>query len=376
LQTLTAPPREHLTADQVRAIVRGHVDVDIGADLLDADGAFLEDLTSDLQAGGSVELNSHRTVHRTCRVLLSRELDWGAVRLRLWMTLASKTTGLALKAFVGVFLLETPTTVTGRTPRTWVVEGYDLLGALAVDGGRTYRVAAGTKITDAVVQAIAAAGITATVQLASTGDAPTLPSDMVWSMRDDVTWLRIVNDLLAAGGYRGLWADHLGRYRSEPYRPPQDRGVEWEYDAGHVDTILGDRMELTTDLWQIPNRWVFYVDDPARGEPVAGDTLYIVDTPDTDPTSAAARGRVIPRKVAVDAADHASLVSQGDRIAARDREVTTRAAVTVGANPLHGHFDVIRLVDAEAGVSGKWQVTSWSLPLDGSDMTLDAKAVS
>lgn len=374
MQILTAIPRDGLTADQVRSVLAAsHVTVDVGADLLDAAGVFIEDISTDVELGGHVEHGSFRTVHRTCKVRMTRELDWGAVRLRLKMTVTAG--GVTVPAYIGVFLLETPTTASGWSPRTWEVEGYDLLGGLAVQVGETYRVAAGSTVTDAVTQAVVDSGLSATVTLADSGTAPTLPTDMVWSVRDDVTWLRVVNDLLAAGGYRAVWADAGGRLRSEPYQPPSERPSEWTYDTSTDDTVVAPELEVTSDLWAAPNRWVFYVDDPQQGNPVEGVTQYTVVNQAAGPTSVDRRGRMITRKVPLSAADYASLVSQGDRIAEGDRRVSTEVEFSVGPNPLHGHFDVVTLIDAEAALSGRWQVSSWRLPLDGGDMTLTARQI-
>ena len=373
MQTLTAAPRDHLTADQVRQIVAGNITVDIGADLLDTDGQYLDDLTADLQPSGHIEHRSHRVIHRTCRMQLARELQWGAVRIRPWMTLASG--GLTMKAYLGVFLLETPTMSSGEEPRTWTVEGYDLLAGLNGEVGRTYRVAAGTRVGAAVEQAVADSGLTVTVNISGSGDSPAIPNDMTWSVRDDVTWLRVVNDLLAAGGYRAAYVSAAGSLRSEPYLAPSARPTEWNYDADAADTTVGVAADVEKDLWGVPNTWVFYVDDPAQGEPVEGSTMYTVVNQSDGLTSIDNRGRTVVAKRALEAADYTSLVSQGDQLVEQDRQVVTKAKMTVGPNPLHGHFDIVDVAHPDAGVTGRWQVSSWRLPLDGSDMDLEARSV-
>jgi len=55
--------------------------------------------------------------------------------------------------------------------------------------------------------------------------------------------------------------------------------------------------------------------------------------------------------------------------------IVNYVSVAVSPNPIHDHFDVVDFVDAALGVNGRYLVTEWSLPLDGSDMTLELRGV-
>jgi len=374
MQITTASPRDLLTDVQVRDVVAGNIVVDVGADLLDADGTLLEDVSADVVPAGQIVYGAYRTIHRTCQVQLARELSWGTVRLRPWMDLTAG--GVTVRTFLGVFLLDTPVRqVDESSDPVWQADGYDLLAALDSPVGATYQVAAGTGLQTAVEAAVAAAGVVAPVVLTEVGDAPATAEGLTWALRDGVTWLRVVNDLLDQAGYRSLRADEAGRFRSQPYRPPTLRPVEWVYDATASDTTVVPDAAVEQDLFDVPNRWVFWVDDPERGEPTAGTTLYEVVNQSDGVTSIDQRGRIISAVHATEAADFASLVAAGDAQVERARQSSASATVTVGPNPLHGHFDIVRLTWPAAGVAGRWQVVGWTLPLDGSDMTLELRKV-
>lgn len=374
MQLVTAAPhRSHLTGDQVRRIIEAsHLEVDLGVELLDADDRFLADISGDVD-DGVVEHGNYRTIHGTCRLTLTRRLDWGGQRVRPYMTLTAG--GLTARFDLGVYLLSTPTRSAGTAPVTYQVEGYDKLHVLDTPIGSTYRVAAGTGHLAAVVAAINAAGETK-IRIASLGDDTPLPRDRVWPIAEESTWLRVVNDLLDAVGRQAVWCDDDGWYRSEPYQSPTVRAPEWLYDADDQErTTVGEDRTEEADFHATPNRWVFIRDDPEAGLPVDGDGRYQVDDVDGGVTSQQARGRVITRVVPVDTSTQAALVAKADRMVANDRQVIRSLRLTVGPNPLHAHFDVVTVRDAELGVDTRAVIRSWVLPLDGSDMTLDMREV-
>jgi len=189
--------------------------------------------------------------------------------------------------------------------------------------------------------------------------------------------LGIINDLLEAIGYRSLWVGPDGYYRSEPYVAPADRGAEWTYSADSATTTVAEDRTSSADYFDTANRWIFVRDDPAASTfPTEGDGIYTVTNQSDGPTSIDQRGRTIPTVVPLDAASQPALVSQGDRIVATSKRLDRRLSLSVGVNPLHSHFDVVTIIDAQLGLSGaKYVVTDWSMPLTGEDTQLDLKAV-
>jgi hypothetical protein len=189
-----------------------------GCDLLDADDTFIEDISADLIAdGSSVEHNVFATIHRLCTLRISRELVWGSQRVRPWLTLSSDGVSWVLWP-LGVFVLTTPETEVSESPRVFEVQGYDKLQVLDTPLSSTYSLAAGDPVIAAVEALIAAAGETS-INIDQTAAATVAAGTQTYSILDEEwTTLRVCNDLLDSIGYRGLWCDENGAYRSEPYR--------------------------------------------------------------------------------------------------------------------------------------------------------------
>jgi hypothetical protein len=377
--------RDGLSAAEVTALLQADaLTVSGGLELLAPDLSVVEDISDDL-LGGQVEHSLHATIHRTCDLSLSRSLVWGVDLVRPFMLLSDGQRSARFN--VGVFALTTPERQVGELPETFAVQGFDRLYLLNRPIGDTYTVAAGMEYLTAIRQVITDAGLSG-VLLDGSAQGVTLPQPMVWPLvsqpsgEDDdtgpATWLRVVNDLLAAVNYRALWADENGTFRGTPYRPPAERAVEFTFDADSGTTLLGEQRTAVEDVWAIPNQWVFIRtnmpgDPPA--EPVDGDGIYRVTNTSDGPTSVDARGLVWPRLYEYRAASQAALVGLGDRRVALDRAVTTRFEVSVGPFPPFGHADIYRYRDAAAGVDRKVQAVRVSLDLTGADGRMSWEAV-
>jgi hypothetical protein len=379
MQPLAGPPRDAYTPDQVRAVLTAdQLVADYGCDLLDGNNQFLEDLSADL-ATGKVARNNYADVHGTCSLTVQRELAWGQVRARPWMLLSSPLVPAVEPRFnLGVFTLTTPEGQRGQTPQSWDVDGYDLLHLLSTDGpGDCYVVGGGTTYLDAIRTAVDASGVGAPLLLAGDRQNTAIPADRVWAPAEGVrvTWLRILNDLLAAIGYRGLWADQDGTLRSGPYQAPATRASEWLFDTADQRTnLVGEDRKITADVWGAPNWWRF-VRKGMSTRPVEGNGLYTVQNVDGGPTSQNALGRVVHKPLQyLDAADQDSLVSQGDATVDADTAATRTYTLKVSALPIAGHFDVVTFIDANR--TDKCQVANWELPLDGSLGTWELEAVT
>lgn len=376
MQALTAPPRDALTDDQVRDLLLGDVvTVSVGAELLTQDLAVVEDISDDLQ-GGTVSRDMYADIHGDFRLQLSRQLDWATDLLQVYMTLAN-TSGLSARFDVGVAALITPALPAGETPVTYDVQGYDRLYLLRRPVGDTYFVPAGEDVLTAVADAFAAAGLTG-IHLDGTAAGKTLASDMVWPLiptgsdgandTGSSNWLDIINQLLATVGYRGLWVDEHGFYRSEPYQNPRDRSPEFAFDVDDLTTtIVAAARTLTTDDWNRPNKWIF-IQQNRDTAPTDGDGLYTVDH--------SGDGLAWVKQVTVDAADQFSLQAQGDQTVADDEHASSSLSLTTAPFPLAGHFDVYSYTDLALPDVSKVQAVSWSLPLDGSDMSWTWEAVA
>jgi hypothetical protein len=265
---------------------------------------------------------------------------------------------------LGVYVLTTPDTKRGEEPPTWDVQGYDLLHLLQDGPGDTYVATAGTTYLQAVRDVVTASGVGATLRLDGTGQDTTLPRDRVWALPVAASWLTIINDLLREIGYIGVYANAEGELRSRPFAAVDQAASEWTLDTADPATnIVGEERVVSEDVWGRPNWWRF-VRQQLAYQPVEGDGLYTVQNADDGATSQNALGRTVRRLHYLDAPDQASLVAQGDRIVAEDRQVTRRIDLTIDPLPAMGHRDVFTLIDG--GTTEKAVASGWTLPLDGS----------
>lgn len=351
--------------------------VTAGLELLDADDHLIGDISDWLEpAGSSVTRNNLAVIHGSCHLNIAQDLNWQSQRLRPYVTITDLTTGIALTWPLGVYLPETPRRTAGESPQMFTVEGYDKLVVLNTPIGATYSLDAATPYVAAVETLIEAAGETA-YHIDQTAATKTLASSQMWLIDEQHTYLSVINELLAAVGYRALWVDRTGVYRSVPYTAPSARSVTWRYDTAHPATIMRPGTIAESDLFTVPNRWVFIRDDPTDELPAPGNGLYIVSNQSDGPGSIDQRaGRVISRIVRLEAADQTTLETRGDALVEADRQPAVTLDWSTSPNPLHWHADTIKVTSAELGITNAlFSEQSWSFPLDGSDMTHHARKV-
>lgn len=363
-----APDAEALvvatTAEQIFALITAsNLQVAFGAELLDANDVLIEDISDDLM-GGEVEHQNYADIHGTCRLLLSRALVWSTARVRPYQTLSGA--GYTKTWPLGVYLLTTPETVLGSTPITYEVSGYDKLHLLQRPVGDTYVVEAGTGYLAAVRAAIIASGATpTTVLLDSTAEGTVLPAPMVWVLDPEelTSYLTVINDLLAAVGYRGLYADANGVYCSEPYQSPLVRTPTWTLDLTDQSTVIvaDTGRTLRTDVYDQANWWRF-IRAGMDAAPVEGTGLYTVDLSDG--------GAKIKSVQLINAADQTALEAIGDAIVQTAQQIEQTLEVETGPLPLLGHFDVfIYRAPSEIGEL-RAQARSHRIPLEGGNVSL------
>lgn len=367
MQPIVAPVRSGYTKEQITELIQSSAFiVGAGAELLNMNLDVLENITDDL-VGGTIRRSNYATLHGSASLDISRELPWGRAIVRPYMTIESGS--MSVRFNLGAFFTNTPERVLGTQPLTYSVECYDLLHALDTPAGEAHQVFSGTRYLDAVEEILTAQGFTRII-IDRTRATTTLPATKVWPIAENTTWLIIVNDLLAAIGYRGIWSDWDGYLRCESYETPATRQPEWTYNATSLNSMLGQTRTYTRDFYAAPNRWVAVRNGQITSDtPVEGNGIYTEVNQNNGETSISARGgRVITRLLTFDAADQAALIAQTKSAIENDLTLKTKITVETSPNPLHGHFDVVTLVDAEAGANLKLIESSWELPLLGGDM--------
>jgi len=369
MQQPIAAPRETLTVAQVVRLIQ---DVPAavfgcGCDVIDMNLNVLAELGGDFK-GGSVTRSAYADLHGTGRFEFATELDWGAAIVRPWASLSAED--VTARFHLGAYFVSIPARQLEEDPPTYEVQGYDILSALNDRVGESYAVDAGVTYLTAAETILLERGYLQYV-IDQESAAAVLPSARVWPIDDNRTWLHIVNDLLGAVGYQGVWSDWDGRLRLQPYQAPLDRAPEWYYDTGPDTSMLSPARLQRDDFYDAPNRWIAVrsnnVDGPA---PVEGNGIFTYVNDSDGPTSVAARGRTITADIMqLDVADQASLERAAmSRIDADIRRKSTIELAT-WPNPLHWHFDRLLVNDPGLGANLEILSTGWTLPLDGGDQT-------
>jgi hypothetical protein len=369
MQPTVEPVRSHLTSEQVAYLIQEAPNITYGRglEITDLDQNAIEDISDDF-ISGSVERSSHATLHGSCSLSISRPLDWGWQVVKPYMTL---TDGVLTARFnLGAYFTNTPSRDTRESPVTYEVVGYDLLYRLNVIVGDAYGVVKNSLVLDTVEQILIQRGYTKYIIDQSRADA-LMPDDRVWAMDQNITWLTIVNGLLASIGYQGIWTDWNGYLRCEPYIRPVDRGSEWYLGSQEHTSILGNDAQVQFDYFEAYNRWVGVRSNNPEGEtPVEGNGLYSLQNDNFGPTSIEARrGLTITRQESLDAVTQADLVTQVQRMADADMSIPTTIPVSTAPFPLVWHFDRFLVDDPDIGVPSDILGTKWVLSLDGSDMS-------
>jgi hypothetical protein len=407
MQLLTAPPRTGFTAAQVKTVLQNSasVSIDYGLELLYANGGAQQNATLQPLVQASLSGNvlaaeqnvitrdNYATVHGTCALTLDTELQWGYDMVRPYMVFSSPAEATAaavtgVRFNLGCYVVTSPQyalTVAAKRP----VIGYDPLYLLNNPIGDSYHVRAGANILATVSTILDAqttlwGGVFIADPARADGTTATLMSWPLDTTHTGTTWLNVINDLLAAIGYRGLWCDENGNYRADPYVAPAQRALEYMLDAGFTDQaayndayfeqhqiVSPAQRTYTYDTWNTPNWWRFVQNNPTTA-PVEGNGQYTVQDIDGGPTSQLIVGRVIKAPVQyLDAATQADLVTQGNAVVVADRNVAETVQMNTAPLPIAGHFDVVGYSDEfmPDTPERKLMAQSWSLPLTGGDMT-------
>lgn len=353
-------------ADQaaVIALIRTNPSMLLGAgmDLLDRNLNVIADLSGDLQ-DGEVSRSNFATLHGSLTFTLTAQLSWGSAIVRPYLLVGGE--GMTTQRFnMGAYFTNTPNYTTGTDPTVYSVQGYDLLDVLNSKVGDSYAVQAGTEYLTAVETILINQGVTKyTIDSARAGTL--LPEARGWAATEGATWLRIVNELLSAIGYRGIYSDWDGQLVCVPYQSPEDKAPEWTYDDGEFTAELLPQQEVSHDYYATPNRWVAVRTNMPEGTtPSEGDGIAIYQNDSDGETSVEGRGRVKSERYEFEAADQDALVTKLMQQVAQDKTVSTNIAGETSPNPLHWHFDVITIETAELGTL-KVRETSWKLPLNG-----------
>lgn len=378
-------------------------EIDFHAELWSPDlKAMLLDISSDLTtAGSTVSYDGNREVRHTATLRFGRDYsydetepnrpDWGRNRLKLLCSLTNAKTGKREVYSLGFYIVETTSKVLDSDDNTVTASCYDLTTQLDAPIGYSYVVEDGTPVFDAIRTVMEDQGQWGlyepkdeTVDDPITLDYFLSPSDSnivkgrVWGLGEESTWRRVLKELAAEGGYRNPWIDREGTLVIDG-----QYGTAPTVSLPHGDfSVFGEGSRVTTDVFEAPNQWIG-IAVLGGEEGVYGLVSSLQDIElEKGAHSFEGRGkRVVRRVYQLDVTEEEGDVStrtaafkrQFTRLVNDDREVTRRVDFVCAPMPLFWHSEIVDLTNH--GVDGKWRVTAWRLPLDGTDMTVQAQHI-
>lgn len=382
MQPLLDGPRRGLTEAQVRGLLQSDsaIQITFGAEALDDSFAVISDI-SDYLSAGEIDSDANSTVQRVCSLTLDADVTdsgWSYLSgfVKPYQTFTDLATGVSARFYLGVYTLTTPKRTLGTTPASLQFQGYDLCYLLRQQIGDSYEVAAGEDPATAAATVIGLA--IPEVEVIVTPSGSTLDQPLSWPFDGEhpVTFLEVVETLLASIGYRQVWVDWNGSFRIEPFIDLQDASFEWTFDASASDNIVAEETTQDIDIFTVPNWWRFVMAD-LTDVPEEGVTMFTyTDASPLNPGSTVNRGRVIRKIVEVKAATYGDLVAFAQRQIAADMTPAETFEAKTQPFPLAWHLDVIHFQNESLGDAlplspgGARRVvsTTWKLPLDGSDM--------
>jgi hypothetical protein len=358
--------RNTLTAAQVEALIKTDASITIGfgMELLDRDLNVLSDVSDSLRECSTSRDNTV-SIHGTCSFDIATPLPWGRAIVRPFTTIDNGTVKARFNQ--GAYFTSTPATKTDRLPRTYSVQGYDILTALNTLVGDSYAIGLGENYLTAVESILLANGYTQ-YSIDPIRAATTAPAAKGWPLDENTTWLQIVNELLKAVGYRPIYSDWHGRLICESLVNTPDMPPEWYYTRGQFDGQLVPESDIVHDFFATPNRWVgINGATNTTTSPTEGNGKYTYINANQGETSVNERGQTITKVMTVEAADQAALVAAVMAEVAKDKNVGTTMEARTSSNPLHWHEDVVSVDTLELGITRMQQVR-WSLNLRTGEM--------
>jgi len=270
----------------------------------------------------------------------------------------------------GIYLLSSPTReIDAGGVITRDVDAYDQ--TVVLDSEKTednYYVSSGTLYTDAIEEVLTT--VTGIPSYSITRSTLTLPAQKVWDA--GTSYLKILNDLLAAINYEPVFFDADGVAQVQPYIDPQSRAAEYTYDTGLTSVLIPEATQ-GLDLFKQYNRWVLIVSEPDR--PLLKSTF--TNTDPSSPTSTVNRGRIITQvKTEQDVADQTTLDAKVLQLAQEASQVYEELDFKTAIMPFHAHRDVIHVSYPQLAVEANYSETKWSYKLEaGAKMAHSARRI-
>lgn len=176
------------------------------------------------------------------------------------------------------------------------------------------------------------------------------------------SFLTIVNTLLGEINYNSLWFDAAGIARSEPYTAPTARGVRFTYQSGRDAVVRAHSAQ--DDYFSAYNVFTVGVSDSGT------EPIYVTAVNDAVDSriSTVYRGRIAAPVVMLQGTpSEAEVQRYAQNLVIKSRISTETVSIQTAPEAGHEVGDAISLYIPE--ISGKFEETGWTLPLDGGLMT-------
>ena len=234
------------------------------------------------------------------------------------------------------------------------ITGYDL-GKIALDDKSDTRIyAAPTAVYTSLASQIAG---TMYSQLDVDASVKTNPSALEWEIGTEK--LKIINELLTSISYNPLYFDESGVGHMNEYVEYSERDIERVYEDSEQSIII-DGLANSTNKFEIPNKFIRYVENP--------DADYLIsvytNTDSASPYSTVSRGRTI-----VDSASIDNIATQGDlnsyvrKIAAEKMQSVETLEFTTLNMPGHGFKNCLLVAVTSYGINNKYIEVGWEMDL-------------
>ena len=302
----------------------GHREESFRVELLTNTEKSLGDL--DGVSGGSLSWNANADLPGSGSISLQdrgQNINTSKDRVRVWWQVADYG-----EWPLGVYVMAAPSRFYTGAGSSRDLTLLDKLTVIKDDRIKeTLQFSAGSNIIDSVVSVIQSTGET---RIASTASGSVLTNDVAWE--PGTSKLSVVNSLLSAAGYWGLWTDRYGQFRVEPYIAPADRPVVWEFQEGET-SIHSPEWTYEIPLWEATNLVVLIsqADDDGNFW-----TATAEDDNPASPTSTVSMGRVLNPIVEenVEASSQLDLQQQANRRLISNSNTVGRLSVQHAPIPL------------------------------------------
>ena len=266
---------------------------------------------------------------------------------------------------------------------TTPLELYDRTYALAETLPQNFQVFEGEHYTNAIQRAInIALNVGAIIWPAGSliVDSDRISSkQMYWNEAEanDLTYLRVINDICDLIGYRAIYCDALGTFRAEPYVEPGQRPTTWRLadDRYPHQRYSADGIEITSSTFDSYNQWQFY--RRVEGDEPVGEFAIAINNDPNHPFSVYNTGILrTDLRTDVEAGSIAILQEMVNRAKAEAMADQRTFGLSARYFPVV-EDEVVELVNKPASLVTKASVSSRSLNLSpGEKMTMRLREVT